>query len=359
MSVSTVDVTGCVEQAPDVPVVVSRADDEGEWDAFVNARAGATGYHLWRWRRVFERVFGHRTEYLIARRDREVCGILPLVLFRSAVFGRFAVSLPFVNYGGVVADDAASARGLLARAVEIARRHNAAHVELRHGSKQFDDLPSKQHKVAMTLRLPSSVEEAWAGLDRKVRNQVRKAEKSGLVVESGGPELIPFFYRVFAHNMRDLGTPVYSRRLFEEVFAQFPDRARIFLVRQQATTVGGGVAYRHRDVVEVPWASSLPAFRSMCPNNLLYWRIIEWAIGQGIGVLDFGRSTPHEGTYHFKQQWGAMPQPLWWEYAMLEGQTLPDHSPKNPRFAGAIAVWKRMPLAIANGIGPFIVRSIP
>jgi FemAB-related protein (PEP-CTERM system-associated) len=359
VAVSTIDVVACVERQPGVPVVVSPADDEGEWDAFVNAHTAASGYHLWRWRRVFERVFGHRTEYLIARRDREVSGILPLVLFRSALFGRFAVSLPFVNYGGVVADDAGTARALLGRAVEIARSHDAAHVELRHGSRRFDDLPWKQHKVAMTLPLPASADQAWSGLDRKVRNQIRKAEKNDLVVESGGTELIPFFYRVFAHNMRDLGTPVYSRRLFEEVFAQFPNQARVFLVRHGGTTVGGGVAYRHRNVLEVPWASSLAAYRSMCPNNLLYWRIIEWAIGQAIGVLDFGRSTPDEGTYHFKRQWGAVPQPLWWEYVLLAGGNVPDHSPKNPRFAGAIAVWKRMPLVIANGIGPLIVRSIP
>jgi FemAB-related protein (PEP-CTERM system-associated) len=359
MAVSTIDAVACVERQLDVPVVVSSADDEGEWDAFVNAHTAASGYHLWRWRLVFERVFGHRTEYLIARRDREVSGILPLVLFRSALFGRFAVSLPFVNYGGVVADDAGTARALLGRAVEIARSHDAAHVELRHGSRRFDDLPCKQHKVAMTLSLPSLVEEAWSGLDRKVRNQVRKAEKSGLVVESGGTELIPFFYRVFAHNMRDLGTPVYSRRLFEEVIAQFPGATRVFLVRHGQTTVAAGIAYRHRDVLEVPWASSLAAYRAMSPNNLLYWRIIEWAIGQGVSVLDFGRSTANEGTFHFKRQWGAVAHPLCWEYVLVTRRELPDQSPKNPKFAGAIGLWKRIPLTVANILGPAIVRSIP
>jgi serine/alanine adding enzyme len=341
------------------PVVVSNADDEPEWDAFVRAHPGASGYHLWRWRRVFESVFGHQAEYLIARRDNEIAGVLPLILFRSVLFGRFAVSMPFVNYGGVVANDAATARALLSRARSVAEGHRAAHVELRHQSRQFDDLPCKQHKVAMTLSLRPSVEEAWEGLDRKVRNQVRKAEKSGLSVECGGADLVAPFYRVFAENMRDLGTPVYPRRLFEEVLGQFGDLSRVFLVRHKNVPVAGGLAYRHGDVVEVPWASSIAAYLTMCPNNLLYWRIIEWAIGKGLRVLDFGRSTPEEGTYHFKRQWGAAPQPLFWEYALLKAGTVPDQSPKNPRFASAIRMWKHVPLAVANVVGPRIVRSIP
>lgn len=211
------------------PVVVASANTQGEWDDYVRAHPASTGYHLWSWRHVFERAFGHRTEYLIAYRERQVVGVLPLVVFRHFLFGRFAVSLPFVNYGGVVSDDEDTARALLTRATEIARDSGLAHVELRHQSRQFNELPCKQHKVAMTLPLEGSVDAAWGRLDRKVRNQVRKAEKSGLVAESGGRELLPAFYRVFAQNMRDLGTPVYSRRLFEEVFAGFPEAARVFL----------------------------------------------------------------------------------------------------------------------------------
>jgi FemAB-related protein (PEP-CTERM system-associated) len=340
-------------------VVVSPATSEQEWDAFVTAHPDASSYHAWRWRSVFERAFGHETVYLIAHRAGDVVGVLPLVLFRSWLFGRFAVSLPFVNYGGVVADDADAGRALLQRAVEIAKDGRLAHVELRHSSRQFADLACKQHKVGMVLSLPSTADDMWTKLDRKVRNQVRKAEKSGLVVESGGAELLREFYRVFAHNMRDLGTPVYSRRLFEEVFAQFPETSRVFLVQHQWITVAAGVTYRHRNIVEVPCASSLAAYRAMCPNNLLYWRVIEWAISERLQSLDFGRSTPGEGTFHFKRQWGAVPQPLYWEYALMAWDGVPDRSPKNPKFHRAIAIWKRLPVSIASTLGPKIVRWIP
>lgn len=340
-------------------VVVASADSQREWDEYVKAHAASTGYHLWAWRHVFERAFGHATEYLIARRQTDVVGVLPLVIFRHALFGRFAVSLPFVNYGGVVADDEPAARALLTRATEIASDRGLAHVELRHQASRFHELPSKQHKVAMTLALPATVDEAWARLDRKVRNQVRKAEKSGLIAEAGGRELVSAFYDVFAHNMRDLGTPVYSRRLFEEVFAEFPRATRVFVVRHESKTVAAGIAYRHRDTIEVPWASSLAAYKSRCPNNLLYWRVIERAIQDGATLLDFGRSTPDEGTYRFKRQWGAEPHPLLWEYALTGRDALPDRSPKNPKLAAAIAVWSRLPLFITNALGPQIVRFIP
>jgi serine/alanine adding enzyme len=199
----------------------------------------------------------------------------------------------------------------------------------------------------------------WSKLDRKARNQVRKARTSGLVVDRGGLELLPEFYRVFARNMRDLGTPVYPRRLFEEVFAQFPLATRVFVVRHDGAAIAAGITYGHRERLEVPWASSLAASRSMCPNNLLYWRIIEWAVHERIRLLDFGRSTPDGGTFRFKRQFGALPEPLCWEYALLSREAAPDQGPTNPRFRRAIALWKRLPVPLTNLVGPAIVRSIP
>lgn len=343
-----------------VPVTVQEAADAARWDAFVEQHVDATGYHLWAWRGVFERVFGHRTIYLIAEREGATSGVLPLVAFRSPIFGRFLVSLPFVNYGGVLAADEASANALVARAASFARELGARHVELRHRSRRFEGLAPKEHKVAMLLPLPESADALWTELDRKVRNQVRKAEKSGLAPDAAGTETVADFYQVFAQNMRDLGTPVYARRLFEEVLATFPDRARLVVIRESTTRrpVAAAFTWRWRDTVEVPWASSLREFNAMAPNNLLYWTIIQRAIGDGAGVLDFGRSTPGEGTFQFKRQWGAAPLPLCWEYDLIAG-ALPDHSPKNPKFKFAIDMWRRLPLPIANALGPHIVRSIP
>jgi FemAB-related protein (PEP-CTERM system-associated) len=223
----------------------------------------------------------------------------------------------------------------------------------------FDGLPVKQHKVSMMLTLPETKQAAWDGLDRKVRNQIRKAQKSGLSAAIGGGELLDGFYDVFARNMRDLGTPVYPQTFFAETLRQFPDRARIVVVRHGKQPVAAGFISTFRDVVEVPSAGSLREFRPQCPNHLLYWTVIEHAIDAGFGVLDFGRSTPGEGTFLFKEQWGARPGPLSWEYQLLSGHDVPDRSPANAKFAPAIAVWKCLPVGLTKLMGPRVVRSFP
>ena len=201
-----------------------------DWDQFVLSRRDASGYHLWGWRRVFENAFGHEAIYLAAREHGRIAGVLPLVVFRSRLFGKFAVSLPFVNYGGVCAEDDEVAQALVAKASSLAGERGLAHVELRHIERQLPLLPARTHKVTMRLALGDDVTGTWEGLDRKVRNQVRKAEKSGLTARTGGVELLGAVYDVLAQNMRDLGTPVYSRRFFEEVVKTFPATATVCLV---------------------------------------------------------------------------------------------------------------------------------
>ena len=196
-------------------------------------------------------------------------------------------------------------------------------------------------------------------LDRKARNQVRKAQKSDLTVERGGPELLDAFYTVFARNMRDLGTPVYAKKFFAEVLEACGERARIIAVRLKDAPIAAGFTYRTGGMIEIPWASSIRDFNALCPNHLLYWHALETAIADGVQVFDFGRSTPGEGTFKFKEQWGAEPVPLHWEYWLAAGDTLPDQSPKNPKFERAIAMWKRLPVSVASTLGPAIVRSIP
>lgn len=344
--------------ATSAPVTVVACQDEAAWNAYVEAHPEACGYHLWPWRNIFTGVFGHEAHYAAALRDGRICGVLPLVRFQSPLFGRFVVSLPFVNYGGVLADDDTAAAALVAHAGAYTRQSGASHLELRHDRRRFPALAPKEHKVAMTLALPGDADTLWTALDRKVRNQVRKAEKSALTTEVGGRALAGEFYHVFCRNMRDLGTPVYTPRLFETVLDTFPDRARVVVVRLDGAPVAAGLTWRYRERTEVPWASSLREFNALSPNNLLYWTILKQAIADGSTVMDFGRSTPNEGTFHFKKQWGAEPTPLCWEYDVASG-ALPDQSPKNPKFQLAIRAWQQLPLAVANTLGPHIVRSIP
>jgi FemAB-related protein (PEP-CTERM system-associated) len=336
-------------------VTIACAADEAEWDAFVTSEVDATGYHYWAWRSVFVRAFGHEPIYLIARRGAAVVGVLPLVHINSRLFGRSLTSLPFLNYGGVVAHSELAANRLLEKAEEVGRTRRCRHVELRHIGRRFPELPCRQHKVAMLLPLERGI---WERLDRKVRNQIRKAQKSELAVERGGAELRHDFYAVFARNMRDLGTPVYSPRLFDEVLETFSGVTSVHVVRRRGRPIAAGLTYRHGHTVEVPWASSIRDYNSLCPNHLLYWSVIEAAVADGCSILDFGRSTPDGGTFNFKQQWGARPVPLHWEYRLIEGTSVPDVSPTNARYRLAIEMWKRLPLPLTTRLGPRIVRGI-
>jgi len=328
-------------------------------DRYVRATPQATGYHLTGWMRVIERAFGHETRYLAVESADGIAGLLPLVFFRSRLFGRFTVSMPFLNYGGIVADGPDSRQALLDRAIDETRQTGGSHLELRHTSQLCPQLSPKRHKVAMRLALAPGVEQQWTGLDRKVRNQVRKGEKSQLEVAAGGIELVEDFYAVFARNMRDLGTPVYGKVFFETVLQAFPDTARVFVVRHAGRPVAGSILYWHGSMVEVPWASALREANPLCANVFLYWHMLKFSVERGLGVFDFGRSTPNEGTFHFKRQWGAEPHELVWEYWNAAGRPSPELNPKNPKFDLAIRVWQRLPVSVATALGPHVVRNIP
>lgn len=341
--------------------VIQVSEDNGNtWDEFVQTAPGHTAYHLYRWRTIIEKGFGHAGYYLAAVDDNgEWRGVLPLIHMQSRLFGSFLVSVPFVNYGGIVASAHEAVAVLLDEAERLRQCCGASHVELRHIGSGLADLPTRHHKVTMILELAETVEEQWKGFNAKLRNQIRKPEKSGLVPEIGHLELLDGFYNVFARNMRDLGTPVYAKDFFRTVLKELSDSSAIVAVRHRGKVIAAGIAVWHNDAMEIPWASSIADYKQFCPNNILYWEAIRFAIRMGLRWFDFGRSTPDEGTFNFKKQWGGEPVPLSWQYLLPEGQKLPELSPKNPKYEMAIKVWQKLPVGITRLIGPPIVRNIP
>ena len=330
------------------------------WDEYVAGHPQASGYHLMAWLRIIERIFGHRTFYLTAKDEQgQVHGVLPLVFLSSRLFGRFLVSLPFVNYGGVLANNPASQEGLLGRAVELAKQLAAGHIELRHEELAGLQWPDKQHKVSMRLRLPEEFDLLWKTFPAKLRSQIRRAEKEGMTFRLGRDDVLEDFYTVFSRNMRDLGTPVYGRTFFSEILRSFPESSRIGVVYLKGQPVAAGFLYGFRRVLEIPWASSDRRYNRLAPNMLLYGSVLDYACQKGFRVFDFGRSTPGGGTYRFKEQWGAKPVPLHWYYWLSNGGPLPDLSPSNAKFRWAISVWQRLPLFVSERLGPSISRSIP
>jgi FemAB-related protein (PEP-CTERM system-associated) len=340
--------------------VASVQGDQPGWDLFVESCHDATSHHRYGWKAVFEKSFGHACHYLAAIDDNGVWqGILPLVHMRSRVFGNFLISLPYLNYGGLLCKSEAAAAALLEEAEKLRRNCGAAHVELRHVARRSATLPTRQHKVTMILGLSESGDDQWKAFDPKLRNQIRKAQKSGLQFRRGRLELLDGFYEVFARNMRDLGTPVYSKQLFRNMLEIFPDTTAIAAVLHEEKIIAAGIVSWFRDTVEVPSASSIRDYKAMCPNHMLYWETIRFAIDQGFRQFDFGRSTPGEGTFNFKKQWGALPVPLHWQYLLDEPGHLPELNADNPKYQLAIRVWQRLPVSLTKLLGPRIVRNIP
>lgn len=334
--------------------------DRDLWDAYVHSNSVATNYHRYGWRDVIENSFGHTCHYLAARNNGgDVVGVLPLVYMQSRLFGSFLVSQPFFNYGGLLCDNPTVGDALLSEAAVLRKELGAEHVELRHSDPWPGDLPTKRHKVCMLLELGTDAGEQWKSFNAKLRNQIRKAEKSGCTAKIGGRELLIDFYTVFVRNMRDLGTPVYAQQFFLEVLVAFPRDSHIIAVYLEEKPVAAGLVVCFHDTLEIPWASSIRDYNPLCPNNLLYWTALKHAMEIGCKRFDFGRSTPGEGTYKFKAQWGAKPLQLNWQYLLPEGASLPELTNKNPKFEMAIRLWQKLPLPFTRILGPHIVKNIP
>lgn len=288
------------------------------------------------------------------------CGCLPLAFVNSLLFGRFLASLPYLNSGGVVATDATVRSRLIDHAVTLADRLQVRHLELRHEEPVAHPALNGRltNKVHMRLALPAFPGPLWQGLPAKVRNQVRKGEKSGLTVEWGGAELLPAFYGIFSENMRDLGTPVYGQDLFSAVLSYLNGKVELCVVRAGREPVAASMLLHGRGVSEVPSASSLRRFNHTCANMLMYWHLLERAVQRGQAVFDFGRSTPEGPTWKFKKQWGARPEPAVWQFYHRTGRAA-ELRPDNPKYQRLARLWKKLPVRLTRWIGPSIVRGIP
>ena len=290
----------------------------------------------------------------------QVSGLLPLAYVRSFLFGKFLISLPYVNTGGVWATTDEAASELITRACQFADEKNVRYLELRHERPVHHPLlnASREDKVHMRLALPATAEELAKSFKSKLRSQIKKSQQHGLSIRWGGRELLQQFYQVFAVNMRDLGTPVFSLRLFDKIMENMPGESEFCVVRKDDLPIAAGLLVHRDGVTEVPSASSLRAFNYTSANMWMYHNMLSRAIERKSRVFDFGRSSQDSGTYKFKAQWGAEPQPAIWQYYLRRGsqEDMRADSAKNKRL---VSLWKKLPVPITRLIGPSIVRGIP
>lgn len=328
-----------------------------------------------RWLAVLRESLGHRPLSLAARDGAgNFRGWLPMVSVSSRLFGRFLVSLPYLNRGGVVADDLQTAAALLDEADSLAARMRVQYLELRQPGEPLRHPmlnARREDKVNMLLDLPSDddPESLWSAIGSKVRNQIRKGDKNDLAIRFGGAELLDGFYDVFAENMRDLGTPVYPRKLFASILDRFADEAELVLVTCGGAPAAGALLLHWRThaaapqrracgMTQIPSASCLRRFNATNANMWMYHRVLLRAMERGSARFDFGRSTPDSGTYRFKKQWGATPEPTTWQYHVRHGE-LGMMRPDHPKMRRRVEAWQRLPVWVTRMVGPRIVRGIP
>ncbi|MBD3235030.1 MAG: FemAB family PEP-CTERM system-associated protein [candidate division Zixibacteria bacterium] len=343
----------------DLKVTQASEQDSVSWNQYVDNNPSATFAHRWEWSDILSNSFGIQPYYFIARKNSQVVGVLPTAFMKSILFGKYLISLPWLDYGGAIADDDHTAYELVHRAVNVARENGCEFLEMRAVRHQLPNLADKTDKREFRLDLSEGEEALWKSFNGKARNQVRKAEKAGLSVKFGGAELLDDFYKVFAFNMRDLGTPVWPRELFSEIFRYFPNESEIVIVQLEDKVIAGGLILHYKDYSTVPSASSYRKYLKLCPNNIMYWETIKRCIQRGSKVFDFGRSTEGAGTYKFKKQWLSEPEKQVWQYKLIKTDSLPELNPNNPKFKLAIKIWRKMPLPVANFLGPKIVTKLP
>ncbi len=346
---------------------IAPVTDDAEWDGFVEKSGDGTFCHLSSWRYILSGVMGHEACYVAARgTDGKLAGVLPLVRLRSRLFGERYVSVPYLNDGGPVGRPAAvaaliaHARALAGRGVLELRMRSAVPCGASgNGAVAAGGLPgstdgqSASGKVTVLLDLPSDPAKLWSRLPSKVRSQVRRPQKAGLVARFGADQLRAF-YDVWSQNMRDLGTPVLPRRFFETIQQAMPQRFVLGCIYRDNVPVAAGAGFVFCGEFEITWASSLRRYSREAPNMLLYWEFMSHAIERGARRFNFGRCTPGEGTHRFKEQWGGETLPLPW----LSQPAATNGRPGRIAHA-ASAAWQRLPLPVANALGPAVARQLP
>jgi FemAB-related protein (PEP-CTERM system-associated) len=346
-----------VSATGDLRVRAAGAADLPRWDAFVERCPEATFFHKAGWKEVIESVFRHRTFFLLAERDAAIVGVLPLAQVKSRLFGHSLVSLPFCVYGGVAATDPAAAPALHAAARELAEKLGVDHLELRNRIAREPDWPRQDLYVTFRKEILPGVEANMLAIPRKQRAMVRKGIQRGLRSEIDAS--VDRFFALYADNVHRHGTPALPKRYFETLQRVFGRDAEVLTVLDPAgAPVSSVLTFYFRDEALPYYAGDAMAARELAANDFKYWELMRRACERGLRVFDYGRSKRDTGSFDFKKNWGFEPEPLHYEYVLRRGTAIPQNNPSNPKYKAMIAVWRRLPIGLANAIGPHIVRNL-
>jgi len=331
--------------------------DAKSWDDFVRSTAGGTFFHLSSWAKIFPAIFGHSIHYLMARRGGELVGILPLVHQKSRLFGNALMAAPFLVEGGpLVRDDEAKA-ALDQAAIALKHKVGAQYIEFRSRTASRPHWQARKGLYATFKRpLSANDEDNLLAIPRKQRAVVRKT-LTGELTSIVDPEVDSFF-RVYSESVRNLGTPVFAKRYFAMLLKVFPNDSDIVVVREGAVPMSAVLNFYHGDTVLPYYGGGTRLARQKPANDFMYWEVMRQAVARGYRRFDFGRSKAGTGAFSFKKNWGFAPEWLEYEYHFAPGHSMPDKNPLNPKYALMIQAWKKLPLPVANLLGPLLIRGL-
>jgi FemAB-related protein (PEP-CTERM system-associated) len=333
-----------------------RTADRDRWNAFVLRMPEGTFFHRAEWAQVVERSFGHRSHYLVAERGPTLTGVLPLVEMRSRLFGHALVSTPFCVYGGILATDDAAGSALTRAAADLARALGVDHLEMRNRARSHPGWPVKNLYVTFRRPIDADSERNLQAIPRKQRAVVRKGIKEGLRAEIDADARR--HYRLYSESLRNLGTPVFARRYLDCLVETFGADCEVLTVVHRSGPVASCLSFYFRDEVLPYYGGGTTAARTLGGNDFMYWQIMERARERGSRIFDFGRSKVGTGAYDFKRYWGFEPQPLHYEYLLVNAREMPDLNPANPKYERLIRTWRRLPLAVTHVLGPPLARHL-
>lgn len=343
-------------------VVVRPLNDatEAAWDRFVEAMPAGSFFHRAGWAKVIETAFSHVSHYSFTERDGAITGVLPLGRVKTLLFGDTLISSPFCVYGGPLAADAESEAALIAHAESLLARTGASALEFRYlgspGNPDSGWIERPDLYVTFRKQFEGDHERNMKAIPRKQRAMVRKAIQNGLA--STANRDVGVLHRIYAESVRNLGTPVFSRRYFQILMDVFGEAADIVTVLDQGAPIAAVMNFYFRDEVLPYYGGGSAAARGRAGNDFLYWETMRRAADRGFRLFDFGRSKIGTGSFSFKHNWGFEPEKLHYRFRLKPGQTIPELNPLNPKYRLFIAAWKRLPLPVANLLGPLIVRGV-
>jgi FemAB-related protein (PEP-CTERM system-associated) len=334
-------------------------EDWEKWDSYVNSHIHGSVFHLSNWQKLIQSAFKHSPLHLVVRNQTgNFLGLLPLFLVRSRIFGRMLISTPQAAYGGILADSELISDELLIRAQELAKAKSVQFLELRNlHALDTPLLRTKDLYVTFRQELYSNPEKNFLSIPRKTRAECREGIRNGLEFKVNAIS-IDEFYKVYSTSVRDLGTPVFSKRLFANGLHEFGDNCRIFSVHWKGNLVAAVWTLFYQDQVIPYYGGSIRKYNRLAVNNFMYWMLIKYGCENGYKVYDFGRSKKGTGSFDFKKRWGQEMTDLPYQYFMVRKRSMPDTSPLNPKFSLGIRLWRKLPLSIANTFGPLISNHL-